>query len=173
MPVLEGKELRIVGFLCNWCSYGGADTAGVARAGQPTDLRIIRVPCSGRIDPLFVLKALLNGADGVLMLGMRVVPDGRVVQTSPLRDSLDGSSTGNPWGEIGKDFGGGYGSIRSKSYGTSQTYDRIIRVQLLRFKRDTEGRFMPKPKNAPVHTGTEAIKTMKEIKEELKNAKAD
>ena len=61
MPVLKGKELRIVGFLCNWCSYGGADTAGVARAGQPTDLRIIRVPCSGRIDPLFIVKALLNG----------------------------------------------------------------------------------------------------------------
>ena len=56
MPVLEGKELRIVGFLCNWCSYGGADTAGVARAGQPTDLRIIRVPCSGRIDPLFIVN---------------------------------------------------------------------------------------------------------------------
>ena len=46
MPVLNGKELRIVGFLCNWCSYGGADTAGVARATQPTDLRIIRVPSS-------------------------------------------------------------------------------------------------------------------------------
>ena len=69
MPVLEGKELRIVGFLCNWCSYGGADTAGVARATQPTDLRIIRVPCSGRIDPLFIVKALLNGADGVLVSG--------------------------------------------------------------------------------------------------------
>ena len=69
MPVLNGKELRIVGFLCNWCSYGGADTAGVARAGQPTDLRIIRVPCSGRIDPLFIVKALLNGADGVLVSG--------------------------------------------------------------------------------------------------------
>ncbi len=69
MPVLKGKELRIVGFLCNWCSYGGADTAGVARAGQPTDLRIIRVPCSGRVDPLFVLRALLNGADGVLVSG--------------------------------------------------------------------------------------------------------
>ena len=66
MPVLNGKELRIVGFLCNWCSYGGADTAGVARATQPTDLRIIRVPCSGRIDPLFIVRALLNGADGVL-----------------------------------------------------------------------------------------------------------
>jgi coenzyme F420-reducing hydrogenase delta subunit/ferredoxin len=69
MPVLSGKELRIVGFLCNWCSYGGADTAGVGRFTQPTDLRIIRVPCSGRIDPLFVAKALLNGADGVLVSG--------------------------------------------------------------------------------------------------------
>lgn len=69
MPVLEGKELRIVAFLCNWCSYGGADTAGVARATQPTDLRIIRVPCSGRIDPLFILRALINGADGVLVSG--------------------------------------------------------------------------------------------------------
>ena len=69
MPVLEGKELRIVGFLCNWCSYGGADTAGVGRVNQTTDLRIIKVPCSGRIDPLFVVKALMNGADGVLVSG--------------------------------------------------------------------------------------------------------
>ena len=69
MPVLEGRELRIVGFLCNWCSYGGADTAGVGRFGQPTDLRIIRVPCSGRIDPLFIVKTLLSGADGVLVSG--------------------------------------------------------------------------------------------------------
>lgn len=69
MSVLKGKELRIVGFLCNWCSYGGADTAGVARLTQPTDLRIIRVPCSGRVNPLFVLKALMDGADGVLVSG--------------------------------------------------------------------------------------------------------
>lgn len=69
MPVLKDKELRIIGFLCNWCSYGGADTAGVARATQPTDLRIIRVPCTGRVDPLFVVKALLEGADGVLVSG--------------------------------------------------------------------------------------------------------
>lgn len=69
MSVMPGKELRIVGFLCNWCSYGGADTAGTARATQPTDLRIIRVPCSGRVNPLFVLKALINGADGVLVSG--------------------------------------------------------------------------------------------------------
>jgi Coenzyme F420-reducing hydrogenase, delta subunit len=64
-----GRELRIVGFLCNWCSYGGADTAGVGRFTQPTDLRIIRVPCSGRIDPLFILKTLMSGADGVLVSG--------------------------------------------------------------------------------------------------------
>jgi F420-non-reducing hydrogenase iron-sulfur subunit len=69
MSAVEGKELRIVGFLCNWCSYGGADTAGVSRFKQPTDLRIVRVPCSGRVDPLFVVKALLNGADGVLVSG--------------------------------------------------------------------------------------------------------
>ena len=69
MSVLTGKERRIIGFLCNWCSYGGADTAGVGRFVQPTDLRIIRVPCSGRINPLFIIKALLGGADGVLVSG--------------------------------------------------------------------------------------------------------
>ena len=69
MSVLKGQELRIVGFLCNWCSYGGADTAGVGRFAQPTDLRIVRVPCSGRINPLFIMKALTAGADGVLVSG--------------------------------------------------------------------------------------------------------
>lgn len=69
MSALNQNELRIVGFLCNWCSYGGADTAGVGRFSQPTDLRIIRVPCSGRMNPLFVARALLNGADGVLVSG--------------------------------------------------------------------------------------------------------
>jgi len=65
----SGPELRIIGFLCNWCSYGGADTAGVGRMAQPTDLRIIRIPCTGRMDPLFVLRALFDGADGVLVSG--------------------------------------------------------------------------------------------------------
>ena len=69
MSVLKGKELRVIGFLCNWCSYGGADTAGVGRFTQPTDLRIVRVPCSGRINPLFIMKALTSGADGVLVSG--------------------------------------------------------------------------------------------------------
>ncbi len=69
MSDMEGRELKIVGFLCNWCSYGGADTAGVGRFTQPTDLRIVRMPCTGRVDPLFVLKALLGGADGVIVSG--------------------------------------------------------------------------------------------------------
>ena len=69
MPGVSETTLRIVGFLCTWCSYGGADTAGVGRLQQPADLRIIRVPCSGRVDPLFVAKALLSGADGVLVSG--------------------------------------------------------------------------------------------------------
>lgn len=69
MSAPDGRELRIVGFLCNWCSYGGADTAGVGRFVQPTDLRIVRVPCSGRIDPLFIVRALISGADGVLVSG--------------------------------------------------------------------------------------------------------
>lgn len=118
-------------------------------------------------------KAKENGAEGVLMLGMRVVPDGRVVQTSPLRDSLDGSSNGSPWGEIGKDFGGGYGSIRSKSYGASQTYDRIIRVQFIRYKRNEKGEFLPPPAPDKVKVPQGPVKTMKELKKEMKNAKAN
>ena len=62
-------EPRIVGFLCNWCSYAGADLAGTSRIHYPQNLRIIRVPCSGRVDPLFVVKAFQDGADGVMVLG--------------------------------------------------------------------------------------------------------
>jgi F420-non-reducing hydrogenase iron-sulfur subunit len=62
-------EPKIVGFLCNWCSYAGADLAGTSRTRYPQNLRIIRVPCSGRVDPLFVLKAFQDGADGVMVLG--------------------------------------------------------------------------------------------------------
>jgi len=61
--------IKIVAFLCNWCSYAGADSAGTSRLRQPEDIRIIRVPCSERINPLFVLKALTQGADGVLVSG--------------------------------------------------------------------------------------------------------
>ena len=59
----------IVAFLCNWCSYTGADLAGTSRLKYASNVRIIRVMCSGRVDPTFVLKALREGADGVLILG--------------------------------------------------------------------------------------------------------
>jgi len=62
-------EPVIVGFLCNWCSYTGADLAGTARAHYLPNVRIIRVMCSGRVEPTFVLKALQDGADGVLVAG--------------------------------------------------------------------------------------------------------
>jgi len=65
----EEFEPKIVGFLCNWCSYAGADLAGVSRIQYPPNLRIIRVMCSGRIDPAFVLEAFRSGADGVLLSG--------------------------------------------------------------------------------------------------------
>ena len=62
-------EPRIVAFLCNWCSYAGADLAGTSRIQYPPTVRVIRVPCSGRINPMFILKALQHGADGVLVSG--------------------------------------------------------------------------------------------------------
>jgi F420-non-reducing hydrogenase iron-sulfur subunit len=62
-------EPKIVGFLCNWCSYTGADLAGVSRIKWPPNVRPIRVMCSGRIDPTFIVKAFRQGADGVLVSG--------------------------------------------------------------------------------------------------------
>jgi F420-non-reducing hydrogenase iron-sulfur subunit len=62
-------EPKIVGFLCNWCSYAGADLAGVSRFQYPTNLRVIRVMCSGRVHPAHILEAFRNGADGVLVAG--------------------------------------------------------------------------------------------------------
>ena len=59
----------IVGFLCNWCSYAGADMAGTSRQSYPTNIRIIRVPCSGRVDPLLIVKCFEEGADAVLVAG--------------------------------------------------------------------------------------------------------
>ena len=66
---MDGFEPKIVGFCCNWCSYAGADLAGVSRFQYPTNIRIIRVMCSGRVTPAFVLKALAVGANGVLIAG--------------------------------------------------------------------------------------------------------
>jgi len=62
-------EPKIVGFLCNWCSYTGADLAGTSRIQYPPNIRVIRVMCSARIDPTFVAHALARGADGVLICG--------------------------------------------------------------------------------------------------------
>jgi F420-non-reducing hydrogenase iron-sulfur subunit len=62
-------EPKIVGLLCNWCSYTGADLAGISRKKYAPNVRIIRVMCSGRVEPAFILKAFQSGADGVLVLG--------------------------------------------------------------------------------------------------------
>lgn len=68
-PAWEDKSPVIIGFLCNWCSYRAADLAGTSRFGYPATLRDIRIMCTGRLDPTFVIKALREGADGVLVMG--------------------------------------------------------------------------------------------------------
>ncbi len=67
-PFAGPFEPKIVGFLCNWCSYAGADKAGAAQMSYPPNLQVIRVMCSGRVDAQFVLEAYRAGADGVLIL---------------------------------------------------------------------------------------------------------
>ena len=66
---MDNFEPKIVAFCCNWCSYAGADLAGTSRIQYSPNIRVIRVMCSGRVNPLFVIKALSIGADGVLVLG--------------------------------------------------------------------------------------------------------
>jgi F420-non-reducing hydrogenase iron-sulfur subunit len=65
----EEWKPKIIGILCNWCSYAGADLAGGGRIQYPPDVRIVRVMCTGRVDPLFIMKAFTDGADGVLISG--------------------------------------------------------------------------------------------------------
>ncbi|MCK9307062.1 MAG: hydrogenase iron-sulfur subunit [Methanoculleus sp.] len=65
----ENWKPKIIAIICNWCSYAGADLAGGARIQYPPDIRAIRVMCTGRVDPLFILKAFQDGADGVLVSG--------------------------------------------------------------------------------------------------------
>ncbi len=65
----NGFEPRIVAFLCNWCTYTGADLAGTSRLQYPPNIRIIRLMCSGAVDPVYVLKPLLEGADGIFIGG--------------------------------------------------------------------------------------------------------
>lgn len=62
-------EPKIVAFLCNWCSYGAADLAGINRLQYPTNIKVIRIPCTGRMSPKFILAAFGNGADGVWVSG--------------------------------------------------------------------------------------------------------
>jgi len=68
---MNGKkfEPNIVAFVCNWCSYGGADIAGSMRLKYPPNVKLIRVMCSGRVDPEFIMEAFRRGADGVMVLG--------------------------------------------------------------------------------------------------------
>ncbi|MBC7234451.1 MAG: hydrogenase iron-sulfur subunit [Chloroflexi bacterium] len=68
-PGADAWEPKIIAFICNWCSYVGADLAGTSRLRYPENVRIIRVPCSGRIDPVFVIRSFQRGADGVLISG--------------------------------------------------------------------------------------------------------
>lgn len=71
MQIDEKKEFTplIVAFCCNWCSYAGADLAGSSRLSYPAEVKIIRVPCSCRVNPMFILRAFQNGADGVILAG--------------------------------------------------------------------------------------------------------
>ncbi len=76
MPVVDEKktteeewEPRILAFACNWCTYAGADLAGLNRMKYPANIRLLRVPCSGRVNPQYVLEALQKGCDGVLVCG--------------------------------------------------------------------------------------------------------
>jgi F420-non-reducing hydrogenase iron-sulfur subunit len=66
---MDSFEPKIVAFCCNWCSYAGADLAGTSRIQHSPNVKVIRTMCSGRVNPLFVIKALSIGADGVLVLG--------------------------------------------------------------------------------------------------------
>jgi len=69
MQVKEDFKPTIVAFCCNWCSYAGADLAGSSRLSYPANVKIIRVPCSCRVNPLFILRAFQRGADGVIICG--------------------------------------------------------------------------------------------------------
>ena len=63
------KEPRILAILCKWCSYAGADLAGTSRFNYPANVRIVQVPCSGRVDPIMIFKAFVEGYDGVMVSG--------------------------------------------------------------------------------------------------------
>ena len=65
----DNNPTKVVSFLCNWCSYGAADLAGVSRMQYPENIRVIRIPCTGRMSPKFILSAFREGVDGVWVSG--------------------------------------------------------------------------------------------------------
>jgi coenzyme F420-reducing hydrogenase delta subunit len=69
MSMEENWEPKVIAFLCNWCSYAGADLAGISRISYPPNIRVVRVPCSARVSPYFIIKSLQAGWDGVLVSG--------------------------------------------------------------------------------------------------------
>jgi len=69
MKTKETFEPKILGFLCNWCCYAAADSAGVSRFQYPPNIRIIRIMCTGRMDPVFAVEAFIEGADGIFVGG--------------------------------------------------------------------------------------------------------
>jgi len=118
-------EPRIVGFLCNWCSYAGADQAGASKLSVPASFAPIRVMCSSRLDPVLVLTAFLRGADGVLVAGchpgdchydtgnyftrrrqtlLREVLDGLGLEAERLQLSWISASEGKRYAEVVSDF---------------------------------------------------------------------
>ena len=72
IQIIEPFEPKVVAFLCNWCSYAGADNAGISRLQSPANILPIRVMCSGRVSPEMILRAFRSGADGVLVLGCHI-----------------------------------------------------------------------------------------------------
>ena len=98
----ESFEPRVVAFLCNWCSYAGADNAGISRMQSPANVLPIRVMCSGRVSPEMVLRAFRSGADGVLVLGCHIgdchyiIANHRTAKRMPLLRNLLGYVGVNP-----------------------------------------------------------------------------
>jgi F420-non-reducing hydrogenase iron-sulfur subunit len=99
---VEEFEPRVVAFMCNWCTYAGADNAGVARLESPANILPIRVMCSGRVSPEIVLRTFREGADGVLVMGCHIGDchyssgNHRTVKRIPLLKNLLGYAGINP-----------------------------------------------------------------------------
>ena len=105
MEIVEDKntfEPKIVAFLCNWCSYAGADNAGISRLKSPANVLPIRVMCSGRVSPEMILRTFRSGADGVMVLGCHIGDchyinaNHRTVKRLPLLQKLLGYTGINP-----------------------------------------------------------------------------